>query len=655
MAIQQLLTNKTQQLDEEIRQYIIEIRKKLPELGYVLKTVYKEARRGMIFCAAYELPSVNPAAVLGLAYLRVSKDLQSDNNSLVTQVLQILALARERDITITRFYVDAGITGADSRRPAFQGAMRAAPNGKYCSLYTYDLYRFYRGLRGLANNYHILMDNNVDLVSVAAKDTDLSSRDGKILVYLRGIMGELYLDDLSRTVTDNKLKRALDGHSNASISPFGYCRGRCFQCTDNNGEGYCPHFGSRDDLWRELDDDPKVFVPHPIDQHAFQVAIELHVTGRFSDADIARRLNPPYPDEMERLISASRTTVKPVEKDRAIVLLQNGSFALQHADGALQFFRPKGQPGRADPNRRFTADSIRDMLQNPYYAGFVVYRKQKKRKGKRKQVHKRFKTPLTEMARRQRDGALLNGDHGMLFPGEHIPLITVDLYEQSQRVRGLKGHNPTNATRTRRTYPLSGVLKCEHCKGPFRGNAGNGNIRYYEDARRAGGASNCPVRSFRAEKAEEEVFAYVQHLYIPDEWHTDILAYLRQAPEWDDLRRQRRAVQTRLSAAREMLKQEILSHGEFRELERECSLRLGKLERDVQTSDAHHEALLRDFPRLWAAATDEERKGLLRCTFSAIWVKDGTITAYEPRDPFAALLPNHASTLTAGDVHGQAE
>jgi hypothetical protein len=166
MAIQQLLTNKTQQLDEEIRQYIIEIRKKLPELGYVLKTVYKEARRGMIFCAAYELPSVNPAAalglaylrvpaaVLGLAYLRVSKDLQSDNNSLVTQVLQILALARERDITITRFYVDAGITGADSRRPAFQGAMRAAPNGKYCSLYTYDLYRFYRGLRGLANNYH---------------------------------------------------------------------------------------------------------------------------------------------------------------------------------------------------------------------------------------------------------------------------------------------------------------------------------------------------------------------------------------------------------------------------------------------------------------------------------------------------------------------
>jgi len=146
MSIQQLLTNKAQQLDEEIRQYIIEIRKKLPELGYVLKGVYKEARRGMIFCAVYEQDGGHHAGVPGLAYLRVSRDLQSDNHSLVTQAMQILALAREHSITIARFYVDAGITGADSKRPAFQAAMRAATNGKYRAFYTYDLYRFYRGL-----------------------------------------------------------------------------------------------------------------------------------------------------------------------------------------------------------------------------------------------------------------------------------------------------------------------------------------------------------------------------------------------------------------------------------------------------------------------------------------------------------------------------
>ena len=640
MSIQQLLTNKAQQLDEEIRQYIIEIRKKLPELGYVLKGVYKEARRGMIFCAVYEQDGGHHAGVPGLAYLRVSRDLQSDNHSLVTQAMQILALAREHSITIARFYVDAGITGADSKRPAFQAAMRAATNGKYRAFYTYDLYRFYRGLQGLANNYHLLMENNVDLVSVGARNTDLSSREGKMLVYLRGIMGEMYLDDLSRTVRDNKLSRVLKGYSNASIPPFGYCRGTCFQCTDSNGKGYCPRFGRKDDLWRELGDDPKVFVPHPIDRHAFRIAVELHATGRFSDADIARRLNPPRPDELQHLIGASRTIIRQVEEDRAIVLLRDGTFALQYPDGRLQFFRPKGQPGHADADRRFTADSIRDMLQNPYYAGFVVYREQRKKKGKRKQVHKRFKTSFSEMTRRQRDGALLEGDHGMLFPGKHIPLITLDLYERSQRVRGLKGHNPAHANFTRRIYPLSGVLRCERCRKPFRGNAANGNVRYYEDGGRARGISKCPIRHLRADEIEEEVFAYTQRLHIPDEWYADILAYLREGPEWDNLRRQRRVVQTRLSAAREMLNQEILSLGEFRELERECSLRLEELERDMRAGDARYEALLSDFPRLWAAATNEERKGLLRCIFSAIWVKDGVITAYEPREPFAGLLPD---------------
>ena len=639
MSIQQLLTNKAQQLDEEIRQYIIEIRKKLPELGYVLKGVYKEARRGMIFCAVYEQDGGHHAGVPGLAYLRVSRDLQSDNHSLVTQAMQILALAREHSITIARFYVDAGITGADSKRPAFQAAMRAATNGKYRAFYTYDLYRFYRGLQGLANNYHLLMENNVDLVSVGARNTDLSSREGKMLVYLRGIMGEMYLDDLSRTVRDNKLSRVLKGYSNASIPPFGYCRGTCFQCTDSNGKGYCPRFGRKDDLWRELGDDPKVFVPHPIDRHAFRIAVELHATGRFSDADIARRLNPPRPDELQHLIGASRTIIRQVEEDRAIVLLRDGTFALQYPDGRLQFFRPKGQPGHADADRRFTADSIRDMLQNPYYAGFVVYRQQKKVKGMREQHHKRFKLPLSEMSRLERDDARLSGDHGILLPGLHIPLIEVEQFERSQQVRGLRGCNPSNASHTRRIYPLSGVLKCRRCNETFRGNAGNGDVRYYEDSGVAKGVSNCPQRMFRAEPIEEIVFARLNQLQIPDAWDAEILSLLREGPTWNKLRRERRAVQSRLSAGREMLKDGILSKGEFKESQRRCDRQMERLEQEMHTDDDRYSVLLRDFPRLWAAATEKERKGLVRCIFSDIWLEDGMVVEYDVRGPFAELLP----------------
>lgn len=654
-----LLTTQVHKVDEEIRRVVIEVRQVLPELGYRPAKVYKEARNGLIFSAVYELAGVSHDLARVIGYLRVSMYMQSDGHSLATQARQIIALAAERGRVVSCFYIDAGISGADSKRLAFQAMMRRAIHGgdrRYHAIYCYDLYRFYRSLIGLTSNYRLLYEHGVELGSVAEKHTDLGKRDGKLLIYLKGIMGEMFLDDLSRTVRDNKFSRALKGYSNASCPPFGYCRGNCFQCTDNNGAGYCLRFDSRDDLWRELGDDSKVFVPHPIDQHAFRTAAELHVTGRFSDTDVARRLNPPrHPDELARLIRAPRAIIQEVDGGLILVQLQDETYALQHPDGELRFFRPKGRPGRAGPSRCFTKDSVRDMLQNPYYAGFVVYRQQRKKKGKRTQVHKRFKTPLSEMSRRRRDDALLEGDHGMLFPGRHIPLITPDQYDQSQRVRGLKGHNPSRVDLTRRIYPLSGVLKCMRCEERFRGNAANGNVRYYEDAGRAKGISDCPVRSFRAEGIENVVFAHVAQLQIPEKWHAEALVYLHEGQEWDDLRRERRAVQTRLGAAREMRKQDTISQGEFRELERECLRRLEKLKRNTRAGDARYEELLRDFPRLWAAATVEERKGLLHCIFSAIWVRDGIITAYEPRDPFAALLPDHASALTAGDVRGQVE
>ena len=53
MSFRQLLATQSRQLDEEIRQHIIEIRRVLPELGYQLATTYKEGRNGLIFCAAY--------------------------------------------------------------------------------------------------------------------------------------------------------------------------------------------------------------------------------------------------------------------------------------------------------------------------------------------------------------------------------------------------------------------------------------------------------------------------------------------------------------------------------------------------------------------------------------------------------------------------
>jgi DNA invertase Pin-like site-specific DNA recombinase len=634
-----MLQEQTNQLEGVIRQGVIEIRQVLPALGYHLKKIYKEGQNGLLFCAQYELTGDSTSAQESLGYLRVSVSRQSGNHSLVTQVRQMLPLAQERDQVIIRFYVEAGMSGADNRRPAFQAMMRDAVRGTYTAIFCYDLYRFYRNLMGLVNNYRTLAAHSTDLISVAAKDTDLNSRFGKLLMYLRGIMGEMYLDDLRRTITDNKFKRASQGYSNASIPPLGYCRGKCFQCTDNQGEGYCPRFGYRHDLWRELGDDESVFVPHPVDQHAIRLAFELYETSTFSDQDVAQRLSRPLPDQMAHIDLTARNSVDSLEDGRAIVLLEDGTFALQHADRSLQFFRPQGQPGCRDPDRRFSRDAIRDLLQNPYYAGFVVYRQQVKEDGKRQRFHRRFKSPLSEMSRREQDGARLSGDHGVLFPGRHLPLIETQQFEQCQRVRGLKGHNASNVARQKRIYPLSGVLTCARCGEAFRGTAGNGNVRYYEDGGRARGTSNCPRRMFRACAIEEEVFTYVKQLQIPQAWDTDILFYLQTGEKWDALRRKRQAVLSRISAVREMRKDGLISQGELKQAVRRCERRLDALAREKCAEDDCYTKLLRGFPQLWETATVVERKGIIRSIFSAIWFQDGQVIGYDVRAPFSGLLP----------------
>jgi hypothetical protein len=422
-------------------------------------------------------------------------------------------------------------------------------------------------------------------------------------MYIKGIIGERYLDDLSRTTRDNKLSRAMDGYSNASWPPFGYCRGNCLDCTDPNGKGYRPRFGGPD-YWRELGDDPKVFVPHPIEQVALQLAAEWYATERFSDGDITHMLNE-YRYELE--------------------------------DGQSVLFRPKGQPGRVKPDRQFRKDSVRDMVLNPFYAGLVTYREMKKEKGLRFQGGKR-QNPYGE-TRDSIKGKETSPRNVVLFPGRHIPLIEPELYECCLQVRGARGYRPHNvAKEAERVYPLTGIARCDRCGEVFRGTAAKGNIRYYEDVGRVQAIADCPVRSVRAEVLEGPVFAYAQQLCIPEEWYNDILAYLGESDEGKNIRRQRRSLESQLRVVEEEHRREQMSNSNYTQARRRLERQLRQLMRQEVHGQGRFTALLADFGHIWAAATPLEQKTLLNCIFAEIQVQEGAIAGYTPRDPFLPLF-----------------
>jgi DNA invertase Pin-like site-specific DNA recombinase len=601
MSLQRIVTS-TQEVESDIRKYVIEVRGYLAERGYREVVVFKEARHGLVYCALWELVDVPANAKAGMGYGRVSDDVQSRGHSLATQIRHELDLADERGHTLRYIYVDAGITGRDDRRPAFVRMMRRAVRGDVESLYCYDLYRYYRNLHGLTTYVKLLEQHKVQLISTSDRNVDFGTRDGKLLMYIKGIIGERYLDDLSRTTQDNKLARAMKGYSNASWPPYGYCRGNCLDCTDPNGAGYCPRFGGPE-LWRELGDDPQVFSPHPLESVAMHQAAEWYATGRYSDTDIAIMLNA-YEHELE--------------------------------DGTKVPCRPKGQPGRTPANPRFRKDSTRDMLQNPYYSGFVTYRSMLKEDGQRFQGGKRL-NPYGE-SREIVNGKTPTPSNVILFPGKHIPIIEPELFDLCQQVRGSRGFRPHSATKGKdRVYPLTGILRCTGCTEVFRGSTAGG-IRYYEDVGRAQGATDCKVRSVRAEVLEEQVFAHVGQISIPEEWYSGILAYLLDSNEGRVRRREQRSVDSQLRVLTEKHRRCELSDSDYEQGKRRLERQLRHLKGKESQAQAGYTALLDDFPRLWAAATPLERKTLLHSIFLAIHVRDGEIVGYRPRDPFLPLF-----------------
>ncbi len=602
MSLGRLIT-PARELEAEIRQHVIEVRDYLAACGYCEVVIFKESRNGLVYCALWEMVDVPTHPSLALGYGRVSQDGQSKGHSLSTQVRHELDLAGQRGHVLRYIYIDAGVTGRDDRRPAFSRMMRRAVQGDVSAVYCYDIHRFYRNLHGLTTQVSKLHENGVVLISTADRNTDFSTGDGKLLMYIKGIIGERYLDDLSRTTRDNKLSRAMKGYSNASWPPLGYCRGNCLDCTDPNGGGYCPRFRGPE-LWRELGDDPQVFVPHPVEQVAVQLAADWYATGRYSDTDITRLLND-YRHETE--------------------------------EGVYMALRPKGQPGRVAAKRKFRKDSVRDMLLNPFYAGFAVYREMRKSKGLRSQGGKRH-NPYGET----RDAVNRKGTASgnvILFPGQHLPIIDPELFEHCLQVRGARGYRPHNVDKgAERVYPLTGIVRCDRCGEVWRGTAAGGNIRYYEDVGRAQGISDCPVRSVRAEALEDPVFAQVQQLQIPEAWYPSILAYLRDSEEGRARRRQLRSVESQLRVLQEERRREQISSSDYVQTRRRLEGQVRRLAQFEATGQGRYSALLGDFARLWAAATPLERKTLLRCVFLDVHVRDGEVTGYSPRDPFIPLF-----------------
>jgi site-specific DNA recombinase len=513
------------------------------------------------------------------SYARASTDEQvTEGHSLDAQRESIGKFIESRGWTWVEEYVDAGLSAKrDSERPELERLLRDAARGRFDVVVVDKVDRFYRHLQSLLSALDGLNDHGVTFVSVK-ENLDFSTPWGKLALTVLGMLAEIYIDNLREETKKGKRARARKGLWNGSI-PLGYCRGLCSRCDDPNGEGYCPNFG-RVDLNASYPEVP--LVAHPIESVAIDLAFTWYAAGTTSDADLADRLN-----------------------------------AYRHClpDGQEVELRTKGIPGRYPPGP-FSKSGVREILLRRFYTGEVVY----------------YGTD-GEGRKRKRN------DYEYTVQGKHPALVSKELFDQVQEMRGLAGCHNRGEQGAPRLYPLSGILRCVDCDKRMWGFAANGGIRYYRDSTRAEHRGDCEQMTVRAEEIEEQVVELLQSCQLPDDWEERLVEFLHPPDDRAEVKEQERKYQERLERAQELYLAGDISRSRYLEEKWAAQVALTNLHPHPKDAIIAAGSYLRDFGRLWSEAhSNPDKARLLRVAVAAAFVKGRSLVALKPTESFFPLM-----------------
>jgi hypothetical protein len=136
----------------------------------------------------------------------------------------------------------------------------------------------------------------------------------------------------------------------------------------------------------------------------------------------------------------------------------------------------------------WSKESIRDLLQNDFYYGVIEYRTD-------------------------------------LYPGNHPPLVTKELFDQALDARRKHRRAPRANSNRMRTYMLNTLVYCAHCGRTLRA-LGSRKYRYYRDMSKLRGHNDCPVSGHGVQGyiIEDQVAQVVQAFTLPDDWQEEIRA-----------------------------------------------------------------------------------------------------------------------------------
>jgi DNA invertase Pin-like site-specific DNA recombinase len=269
---------------------------------------------------------------------------------------------------------------------------------------------------------------------------------------------------------------------------------------------------------------------------------------------------------------------------------------------------------RTRVGRRFSKDTVTDMLRNPFYVGKVVYK----------------------------EG--LRGNVGEVYDGEHESLISEELWDATVRVRGRHQHASRAIPPTARSYLLSQLARCHVCGRKLRAQTitAGGSYREMSYSR---GYDDCPNSSLgtRADPLHQQIGAIVRQLKLPPDWIDELAEMVGEDDEIATLQNTR----ARLIAERRRL-QDAYIHGDFDDDVDAYRQQLDRIKRaldQVPTEDEMAEIrqaadLLESLTEVWDEAEPGEQRDLMRLILREmpVDVTQDRIVTLQPTAPFIPLF-----------------
>ena len=255
----------------------------------------------------------------------------------------------------------------------------------------------------------------------------------------------------------------------------------------------------------------------------------------------------------------------------------------------------------------FCADTVRDMLGNLSYAGFV-----------------------TAQRSTNRD-----------IRGKHEPIITEALFERCADIRR-KRTTTRHPGQSLATYLLRSLARCERCDGRMHGQkAGKKSTpRYYCSTRRKQG-SGCDQPLALAAEVEAQVVEFVSLFKPSPAIRDEILHQLATDEQADDVAasRSRSTLKRRRKRLRDLYEMGDLERAEYLAKREAIDAELDSLSPGTAPDIDGARVVLENFERFWKQERDpEKRRELVAQLVERVWIDDKRVVAIRPTPAFKPLF-----------------